>query len=227
VELNNPFENYTSAVAFSPDGKLIAAGATDHLIRLWDTTTGKETGQLKGTGWYPWGLAFTSDGKILYSTGWDGIVRRWDVPARKQLPLPDGQVRGSEVVAASPDGKLLAYQDEADVIRLVDPRTGQELKQLKAENAGASHLAFSRDGRMLAAGGSHAEKVHVVLWNLTTGQVVRRWDWQKGRDPHSSVEDIVFSPDGKQIAVCVFRRNEARILEVVGDKQRQLAHEMI
>src|SRR5262249_61079967 len=38
VKLNNPYENYTSAVAFSPDGKLIAAGATDHLIRLWDTT---------------------------------------------------------------------------------------------------------------------------------------------------------------------------------------------
>jgi RNA polymerase sigma factor (sigma-70 family) len=227
VNLNNPFENYTSAVAFSPDGKLIAAGATDHLIRLWDTTSGKEVGQLKGTGWYPWGLAFSSDGKILYSTGWDGIVRRWDVPARKQLPLPDGGIRGSEVVAASPDGKMLAYVDEADIVRIIDPRTGQELMQLKAEDGGASHLAFSRDSRMLAAGGSHGGHVHVVLWNLATGKDQRRWDWEKGRDPHSTVEDIVFSPDGKQIAVAVFRRSELWILNVDGEKQRALAHESI
>ena len=227
VELNNPNENYTSAIAFSPNGKLVAAGATDHLIRLWDLTTGKEAGQLKGTGWYPWGLAFSADGKILYSTGWDGIVRRWDVAARKQLPLPDGGIRGSEVVAASPNGTMLAYVDEADVVRLVDPRTGKELKQLKTENGGASHLAFSRDGRMLAVGGSHGDQVHVILWDIGAGKVQRRWDWQKGRDPHSSVEDIHFSPDGQRIAVAVFRRSEVRILDVVGDKQRQLAHEMV
>ena len=88
VKLNNPFENYTSAVAYSPDGKLIAAGATDHVIYLWDAATGKEAGQLKGTGWYPWGLAFTADSKTLFSTGWDGVVRRWDVAGASNCRCP-------------------------------------------------------------------------------------------------------------------------------------------
>jgi RNA polymerase sigma factor (sigma-70 family) len=227
VELHNPFENYTSAVAFSPDGKLVAAGATDHVIYLWDTTTGKEAGRLKGTGWYPWGLAFSSDGKTLYSTGWDGVVRRWDVEARKQLPLPQGAVHGGETAAAAPDGKMLAYADDAGVLRIVDARNGEELKQLKTDKGGASRLAFSRDSRLLAVGGSHADQVHVILWDVAAGKVQRRWDWEKGRDPHSSVEDIAFSPDDKQIAVAVFRRNEVRILDVAGEKQRQVTHDSV
>src|SRR5262249_20660483 len=74
---------------------------------------------------------------------------------------------------------------------------------------------------------SHDNQVHVILWEIATGKVKRRWDWDKGRDPHSSVEDITFSPDGKQIAVAVFRRSEARILDVAGEKQQRLAHNEI
>src|SRR5262249_44564049 len=130
VELNDPFENYTSAVAISPDGKLVAACATDNLIHLWDMAGDKKVGQLNGSGWNPRGLAFASNGKMLYSTGWDGVVRRWDIEKRKQIPLPGGVVHGGEIATASPDGKMLAYQDNAGVIRIADARSGQELKQL-------------------------------------------------------------------------------------------------
>ena len=86
VKLENPYENYTSAVAYSPDGKFVAAGATDRAIYLWDAATGREAGQLKGSAWYPWSLAFSPDSKMLFSTGWDGVVRRWDInPAKKML----------------------------------------------------------------------------------------------------------------------------------------------
>src|SRR5262249_52972222 len=51
VTLTNPYENGTMAVAVSPDGKTVAAGATDVLIRLWDLTNGKETGVLRGHSW--------------------------------------------------------------------------------------------------------------------------------------------------------------------------------
>ena len=72
-------ESYTSAVAFSPDGKTIAAGAPvgpDESIYLLDAATGDVAGKLSGHGWKPWALAFTSDSKMLYSAGWDGVVRR-------------------------------------------------------------------------------------------------------------------------------------------------------
>ena len=55
----------------------------------------------------------------------------------------------------------------------------------------------------------------------------RRWDWEKGRDPHSHVEDIVFSPDGKQIAAAVFRRSEVRVLSVIGQQEQTLKHNSV
>ena len=65
VKLTNPYENYTSAVEFSPDGDAIAVGATDLLIRLLDAKTGGERAALRGHTWYPWQLAFAADGGIF------------------------------------------------------------------------------------------------------------------------------------------------------------------
>lgn len=227
LKLENPYENYTSAVAYSPDGKLVAAGATDNVIYLWDATSGKEAGKLNGSGWYPWSLAFSADSKTLYSTGWDGVIRRWDVLSHKHLPLPNGAVRGSDVVAASPDGKLLAFEDEEGAIHIVNAKTGQEKQSLKTENNGSARMVFSPDSQRLATGGSHDNRVDVILWDLAAGKVLRRWDWEKGRDPHSTIEDIVFAPNGKQLAAAVFRRSEARVLDISGEGEHILGHQSV
>lgn len=218
VPLNNPNENYVSAVAFSPDGKTIAAGATDHLLYLLDPLTGDEIGKLEGTHWYPWTMAFTADSKILYSSGWDGTIRRWDVVARQQLPLPQG-FHASEVVTASPDGRTLAYQDDRRIIRLVKSDTSEELKQFELPGMNFSQLQFSPDGDFLAGGGSIGDQVQVVLWNVKTAEKFRTWAWPKGRDPHSHVESLCFTPDGSRLAAAVFRQSAAYIWDLASDQQ--------
>ena len=55
----------------------------------------------------------------------------------------------------------------------------------------------------------------------------RRWDWEKGRDPHSTIEDISFSPDGQRLAAAVFRRNEVRIFDLAGNGQLQFNHDSV
>jgi RNA polymerase sigma factor (sigma-70 family) len=227
IKLTNPYENYTSAIAVRPDGKTIAVGATDHRLYLLDASTGEETGRLAAHGWYPWGLAFTSDGATLYSSGWDGAIRRWDVAARKQLPLPVG-VRCSSVVAASPDGKTVVYGDDDETIRLVDAATGKELKKLRLEGTSYNQLLFSPDGKRLAGGGSSGDKVHVAVWNLETFEAIRRWDWPKGRDPHSTVECLAFTPDGSRLAAATFRQSSARVWDIEKDREvAQLPHDHI
>jgi|GEM_PF-3562756 len=218
IPLNNPFENYTSAVAFSPDAKTIAAGATDHRIHLFDSKTGQAVGQLVGTHWYPWTLAFTSDSQMLYSSGWDGTIRRWDIATRKQLDLPHG-VRASAVVTASSNGSLLAYEDDASGVRLVDVPSGRELKRFEFPGLKYSQLLFSPDSRYLAGGGNSEQDVQVVIWDLASGDEYRHWTWPKGRDPHSQVEALSFSPDGRQIAAAVFRQSAGYIWDLPSNEQ--------
>lgn len=226
IKLNNPSENYTSAVAFSPDGRLIVAGATDNGIYLLSPSTGEQVGRF-GTGWYPWAFAFTADSKMLYSSGWDGEIRRWDMAARKQLELPVGQ-RGSGVVAASPDGRLLGHVDGSETIRLVDAKSGAERCAIKLPGTSYSHLAFSPDGQQIAGAGSSGDNVHVAVWNVTDAELVHRWNWPKGRDPHSTAECPRFSPDGSRLAVDVFRQSSAYLWDLTsGQRIAELPHKQV
>jgi WD40 repeat protein len=227
VQLTNPNENYTSAVAFSPDGNIVAACATDDRIHLMSAANGEEIGELKGHTWYPWSLAFTADSKTLYSSGWDGAVRRWDIAARKQLALPTG-FWGTAVVAASPDGRTIAIQDDLGAIRIVDAEDGTQGRVLELAGTRYSQLTFSPDSLQLAGGGTSGDNVHVTVWDLTSWKVVHRWEWPKGRDPHSTVESLHYTPSGTRLAAAVFRQSAAYMWDLTTDKKiAQLSHGQI
>jgi WD40 repeat protein len=72
------------AVAFSHDGKTLASGNGDWDrpgdVRLWDTSTWKETGRLKHTG-EVLSLAFSPKSRVLAAGGWDKAVQVWDLAA--------------------------------------------------------------------------------------------------------------------------------------------------
>ncbi len=227
VKLTDPYENYTSAVAFSPDGKILAACATDNRIHLMNPATGEELAQLTGHHWYPWALAFTANSKMLYSSGWDPAIRRWDVAARRQLALPEGDC-ATGVVAASPDGETVAYENDAGAIRLVDTQRGTERRTLALPGTEYSQLVFSPDGRRLAGGGTSGDQVHIAVWDVPGGELRHRWDWTKGRDPHSTVESLCFTPDGSRLAAAVFRQSAAYVWDLAADQQiARLAHNQV
>jgi WD40 repeat protein len=72
----------TWSAAFSPDGKMLAAGGYDGKVRLWDVETAKLKETLAGPNTMIYDVAFSPDGKTLASTGQDQTVRLWKMGKR-------------------------------------------------------------------------------------------------------------------------------------------------
>ncbi|HEY0497680.1 MAG TPA: caspase family protein [Kutzneria sp.] len=203
------------AIAYSPDGKLLAAAGYESdtvSIRLWNTGGWQLTkipiGQYKSVT----DLAFSPDGAKLAAASSDG-VRLFDTTSRQLIGGPfgdtvDNKQHGVSSVAFSPDKRTLAVGDQSGNIRIWDVAQRTVLGPTMSGHTGAvSSLAFSPDGKVLASAGS-------VLWQEGTHSysndgTVRLWNTES----HEQIGDplingrssgpalaVAFAPGGEKLA---------------------------
>jgi WD40 repeat protein len=186
------------AVAFSPDGSMLATGSSDWIgwtghVRLWAVTSGRELRRLS-PGWTSGvsGLAFSSNGGRLLAGGTDGIVSAWQVKTGHKLARLGRRswVNNTDAIAFSPDGSRLATAGNDKTARVWDAASGQQLLKI-THDATVQAIAFSPDGSRLAtAGNDKAARV----WDANSGQ-------QLLKIPHDTiVHALAFSPDGSRLA---------------------------
>jgi RNA polymerase sigma factor (sigma-70 family) len=201
-------------VAFSADGRYVAAAALSHsVVFLWETATGRRLGEQSG---HEAGqvsrLVYSADGRVITSYSADQAVREWDAVTGRPLrviPAPDTAGRAA---ALSPDGKLLACVSWSGDLRLRD-MAGKEIRRWKAHAGQIWAVAYSPSGKILASGGLDQA---VVLWDPATGKELRRFR-AEGGPPN----DITFSPDGRLLAVVV-RGRPLHLWEVESGNERHL-----
>jgi hypothetical protein len=112
------YKGWVESVAFSPDGKTLAA-AGDEITRLWDVATHKETSQPITCDGRCYSIAYSPDGKTLATGGSGGVAQLWNLADHRQIGPPlAGHTGVIFSLKFSPDGRMLATGSGDNTARL-------------------------------------------------------------------------------------------------------------
>ncbi|WP_285633780.1 serine/threonine-protein kinase [Lentzea sp. NBRC 102530] len=186
-----------TAVAISPDGKILAAGGNrtgDFTTYLWNLADRSMIGGLDESRSIMKTLRFHPDGKTLVGVTHTGRMLVWDVATRK-VRIGLTEARGSSELSFTPDGKLLAYAgSKYQEIRIVDPATGKLVKTINDSTGDGG--SFSPDGKTLAVVDGDGTN-SMQLWDVTSGQSKAVFP---RADDDLTLSSALFHPDGDTVA---------------------------
>jgi WD40 repeat protein len=217
-----------NALAFSPDGVLLASSANDISARLWriDAGGGEPAGDfyphgsfVKGVAFHP--QVFVPDDDLparylLATASWDRTVGLHLVDAAEGGFLISDELRGYvsviEPVTFSPDGALLAFGVGDGTVHIFDTHTLEERLTLSLDGLQLTAVQFSPDGALLAAAAGFPA-TNAQVWRLQgEGGTLQAIPLAATGDHAGSVTALAFSP--------AVSGNEAVILATAGDDGR-------
>jgi WD40 repeat protein len=175
--LGGPKPPNTTCLAFSPDGRTLAAGIESvpdgDTLQLWDWTTRKLLRTLPGHKLQVVAVSFSPGGHILATSGpgregegpYYPEIRLWEMASGTVIRTIRAHERRIACVALSPDGRMLASVGHDDkTVRVWDAFTGKELAKFTGHSGPVNTVAWSPDGKRLASGSSDTT---ILVWDTS------------------------------------------------------------
>ena len=178
-------------VAFSPDGRLLAATGAEGAVALWRWPEGtRQPGLIHAGG--ATGLAFSPDGKRIATSGYDAAVRVWSITTGAQEVAMVGHTGTIWSVAWSPDGKRIASSGEDRTVRIWDAADGHLVKTIDAHERIVWSVRFTPDGRRIVSG---SFDTLAKAWSVPEGELVNTL-----KAHTEAIVEVAASADGNWIA---------------------------
>ena len=208
---------HVSYIAFSPDGKLLAAIGSGGPLVFFDTATGQELDLLQDAPLVDGPLAFSPDGKTLATTGDRQTLHFWDLATRRdRLATPEDHQGDVIALAFSNDGKTLVTGSRDRTARIWDLATGRSTRMLP-HGGWVGPLSVSKDGALLVTGSSFPEWGTVRVWDLKSGEKLRAWTQER-----AILRGLTLGEDGSSI-VAAYGDGSLRRWDISTGKERPIA----
>ena len=180
--------DHVRAIAFTPDGTLVASGGQDNTVLVWDSESGLQLRALVGHAGAVDAVAFSPDGRLLASAGADRSIRLWDVASGRLLRTLTGHEKSVNAVIFQRDGRSLISASDDGSIRIWDVAAGSLIRTLSGHTREVYALSLSPDGRMLASG---AYDRTLRIWDLARAQTTQTIAQR--------ASSLAFSADGRTL----------------------------
>ncbi|KAF9271899.1 hypothetical protein BGZ68_002924, partial [Mortierella alpina] len=185
-------ESKVRSCAYSPDGKIFAAGLMNGSISLYKTATWENIHILKGHTGSVMSVVFSPNSQQIASGSDDKTVQLWDAQTGAPGVVLSDHTKTVWSVVFSPNGQQIASGSDDETVRLWDAQTGAPGLILTGHAGGINCVVFSPSGHQIASG---SDDTTVRLWDGQTGAPGAVLSGHTKR-----VWSVVFSPGGQQIA---------------------------
>ncbi|MEL7503529.1 MAG: NB-ARC domain-containing protein [Cyanobacteria bacterium J06554_6] len=163
------FDEWMWHIAFSPDGRLVAATGHTLTLCVWDIATGECCHRIRGKQEevVVWTTDFSRDNRLLATGSYDFNIRLWNTQTWEQVATLTGHSNCVNSVVFSPTGPYLASCSYDTTVKIWDVDTHTCLRTLTGHLAVVWRVAYSPDGKRIASASFDGM---VKVWDAQTGE---------------------------------------------------------